>query len=57
MKTASKMKMISKMKTATAKLTPNQKSYQLSKPQIEFDVMEEMYAASCMRTCAEKTTF
>ena len=31
--------------TATAKLTPNRKSYQLSKPEIEFDVMGETYAA------------
>ena len=30
--------------TATAKLTPNRKSYQLSKPEIEFDVMGETYA-------------
>ena len=43
--------------TATAQKTPNQKYYQLSKPEIEFDVMEEMYAASCMRTFEEKTTF
>ena len=31
--------------------------YHLSKPEIEFDVMEEMYVASCMHTCAEKLTF
>ena len=43
--------------TATAQLTPNQKSYQLYKPEKEFLVMEEMYAASCMHMCAEKTTF
>ena len=43
--------------TATAQLTPNQKFYQLSKPEIEFHVMEEMYAALRMCTCAEKTTF
>ena len=43
--------------TATAQMTPNQKSYQLSKPEIEFHMMEEMYAALCMRGCAEKTTF
>ena len=43
--------------TATAQLTLNRKSYQLSKPEIEFHVMEEMYAA--LRKCmsAEKTTF
>ena len=43
--------------TVTAKLTPNRKSYQLSKAEIEFHVMEEMYAALRMCTCAEKTTF
>ena len=32
------------------------KSYQLSKPEIEFHMMEEMYAALCMCMCAEKTT-
>ena len=42
--------------TATARLTLNRKSYQLSKPEIEFHMMEEMYAALCMCTCAEKTT-
>ena len=41
--------------TATARLTLNRKSYQLSKPEIEFHVMEEMCAALCMCTCAEKT--
>ena len=30
--------------TATAKLTPNRKSYQLSKSEIEFDIMGETYA-------------
>ena len=30
---------------------------QLSKPEIEFDVMKEMYAALGMHTCSEKTTF
>ena len=35
--------------TATAQLTPNRKSYQLSKPEIEYHVMEEMYAA--LRMC------
>ena len=39
---------------ATAQLTPNWKSYQLSKPEIEFHLMNEMYAALCMCTCAEK---
>ena len=43
--------------TATAQLTWNWKSYQLSKPEIELHMMEEMYAA--LRTCtfAEKMTF
>ena len=41
----------------TAQLTLNRKSYQLSKPEIEFHMMEEMYAALCMCGCAEKTTF
>ena len=40
-----------------AQLTPNGKSYQLSKPEIEFHVMKEIYAALRMCTCAEKTTF
>ena len=43
--------------TATTQLTPNRKFYQLSKPEIEFHVMEEMYAALCMSTSAEKTIF
>ena len=43
--------------TATSQLTPNRKSYQLFKLEIEFHVMEEMYAASHMRMCAEKTKF
>jgi len=43
--------------TATAQLTLNRKSYQLSKPDIEFYVMEEMYAALRLCTCEEKTTF
>ena len=43
--------------TATAQLTPNRKSYLLSKQEKEFQVMEEMYAASRMRMSAEKTTF
>ena len=34
--------------TVTAQLTPNKKSYQLYKAEIEFNVMKEMYAASCM---------
>ena len=36
--------------TATAQLTVNRKSYQLSEPEIEFHVMEEMYAELCMCT-------
>ena len=43
--------------TATAQLTQNRKSYQLSKPEIEFHFMEEMYVASRMRMCAERSTF
>ena len=43
--------------TATAQLTLNRKSYQLSKPEKEFHVMEDMYAASPMRMSAEKMTF
>ena len=42
--------------TATTQLTPNRKSYQLSKQEKEFHVMEEMYAASRMHMCEEKTT-
>ena len=40
----------------TAQLTPNQKCYPLSKAEIEFNMMKEMYAALNMRTCSEKTT-
>ena len=43
--------------TATAQLTPNQKSYLLYKPEIEYDVMEEMYAVLRMRMFTENTTF
>ena len=43
--------------TVPAQLTQNWKSCQLSKPDIELHVMEEMYAALCMCMCAEKTTF
>ena len=42
---------------ATPQLTPNRESYQLSKPEKECYVMEEMYAALCRCTCAEETTF
>ena len=42
---------------ATAQLTQNRKSYQLSKPEIEFHMMEEMYATLGMCACAKKTTF
>ena len=41
--------------TATAQLTSNWKSYQLSEPEIEFDEMEEMYPALRMHLCEEKT--
>ena len=43
--------------TATAKLIPNRKSYQMCKPEKEFHVMEEMNVASLMRMFAQKTTF
>ena len=43
--------------TATAQLTPNRKSYKLSTAGIEFNVMEQIYAASSMRVSAEMTTF
>ena len=43
--------------TATAQLIPNRKSYQMSKPEKEFHVIEEMYAALRMRMCAEKTIY
>ena len=43
--------------TATTQLTPNRKYYELSQPEIEFHLIEEMYAALCMCMCAEKTTF
>ena len=36
---------------------PNWKSYQLSKAEIEFNMMEEINVASHMRMCTEKTTF
>ena len=35
----------------------DQKSYRLSKPEKEFHVMEEMYAALCMCAYAKKMTF
>ena len=40
-----------------SKTDPNRKSYQLSKPEKEYHVMEEMYTASLMCMYAEKTTF
>ena len=43
--------------TTTAQLTPNWKFYQLSKAEIEFNMMEEINMASGMRMRAEKTTF
>ena len=42
---------------SAAQLAQNRKSYQLFKLEIEFNVMEEIYAALRMCTCAEKTTF
>ena len=43
--------------TATAQMAPKLTCYKLSKTEIEFYVMEEMYTALCMCTYAEKTTF
>ena len=43
--------------TATAQLTPNRNFYPLSQLEIEFHVIEEMYATLCMCMCAEKTAF
>ena len=34
--------------TVTAQLTPNRKSYQMSKPEKDFQAMEEMYTVSCI---------
>ena len=42
--------------TATVQLIPNLKFTQLFKPEKEFDVMKEIYAALRMPTLAEKTT-
>ena len=39
----------------TGTASQNQKCYQLPQPEIEFDVMEKMYAALCMQRCAENT--
>ena len=35
--------------TAKAQLTPNEKSYRLSKPEIEFCLVEEMYMALVLK--------
>ena len=43
--------------TGTAKLTPNQIGYLLSKAEIQINMMKEMYVALNMLTCSEKTTF
>ena len=45
--------------TGTSKVTPNQDYYQVSKLEIEYDMMEEMYTTLSMRTrtCLEKLTF
>ena len=43
--------------TATAQLTQNQKCYQLSKPAMEYNVVEKIYAALYMCTRVEKMTF
>ena len=41
----------------TCTTTPNRTFYHPSKPEIEIELMEEIYAALRMRTCAEKTFF
>ena len=38
------------------KTDPNRKCYELSKPDIEFNVIKEMYGALGMHTCSEKMT-
>ena len=40
-------------------MTPHLDSHSTTdpEPEIEFNVMEEMYPALCMCMCAEKTTF
>ena len=43
--------------TATAQLTPNWISYQLSEPEKEFYVIEEIYVASLMCMFAERRHF
>ena len=43
--------------TGTATLLQNQKCYQQSKPEIEFDVMKEIFTALGMHTCSEKQLF
>ena len=66
-KTTSKMKTKSKNYLKKLLMTPHldrhnyaapkPKCFQLSKPEIEFDVMKEMYAALSLHTGSEKTTF
>ena len=71
MKMTSKKKMTSKLKTNSKTLPENcfddssswqavlqnQKWNQLSKPEIEFDAMKEMYLELGMHTWSEETTF
>ena len=40
-----------------SKTDPKPDIYQLSKPEIEFNVMKEMNAALSMHRCSEKTNF
>ena len=40
-----------------SKTDPNWKCYQLSKPEIKFDAIKEMYAELGRHACLEKTTF
>ena len=48
---------LKKLRLLTLTATAQLKSYQLSKPEKEFHVIEEMYAALRMRMCAEKTIY
>ena len=43
--------------TATTQMMLNRKCYQVSKPEIEFHMMDIMYAALHMRAHTKKTTF
>ena len=45
------------MKTVKGSFKNSNSVKRTNKAEIEFNVMEEMYVASYMHTCAEKTTF